>query len=149
MLLLSSYYEIPGITLRLPVFPVKHNFLPLPQPNTTINRYLIGFLQEGIRGRFPSQHFRGKGHVNRPHFVFAIIAEELADSPQKPSVKRQQNTVESLRLRWAFSGVNVHQVHVLRNFLIPTKFPVLSLSLSVCKGVLHINAQSGPVILVI
>ena len=77
-----------------------------------------------------------RGHGNRPHFVFAKIAEELVDLPPKPSIVRLQNTTERLWLRAGvlrrsvfclfaplLQNINFKPVHALRNFLI-TEFPV-------------------------
>ena len=51
--------------------------------------------------------------------------EELLGPPLKNSMRTLQNTIERLGLRGSeLSGGDVHRVHVLRNVVLPTKFPV-------------------------
>ena len=58
------------------------------------------FARGEFRGRFLRRAIsREQAHENRPQFMLAKIAEELAGPPLKPSMKRLQNTPEFLRFR--------------------------------------------------
>ena len=75
-------------------------------------------------GRFPSRHFHGKVHENRLHSVQKLQRTSSAYSSPKTlhATPPKYCRTPGVCVR-GFSGVDSHQVHALRNFLISTEFP--------------------------